>query len=176
MRLFAAIQVPSSLHPAISRAAEPLRDCMGVRLVAPGSWHLTLCFLGDCGEEKAKAAAEALAAVRFEPFGVRLSGAGAYPNVHFPRAVFIGGESPGAAALAEKVRAALSPLGAKDEKFSVHVTVARSKGAGDIDAFLKGAGEVGSFEAKSFVLMKSTLMAHEARHEVLREYIAKEHF
>jgi 2'-5' RNA ligase len=174
MRLFVAIMVPDAIRPAISHAAEHLQDCMGVRLLPPGDWHLTLRFIGDADEDAAKRMGEALAAVKFAPFTVRLSGAGAYPDTRFPRAIFVGGESDGARALAAEIEKALMPFGLRMEKFSVHVTVARSKGAGDIDAFLKNTGEVGSFEVKSFALVKSRLMAHAAAYDVLREYPAQE--
>jgi len=173
IRLFVAILVPSSEHPAILRAAEPLHDCMGVRTLPPDNYHMTLRFIGDADEEKAKKIGEALESVRFAPFTVALRGAGAYPNVQFPRAIYIGGESAGAQKLAAEIEHALSSFGFQKEKFSVHLTVARSKGAGDIDDFLKKTGEVCSFEVKSFALMKSRLMAHAASYEVLREYPAE---
>jgi len=173
LRLFVAIPVPSALHPAVSRAAGPLRDCLGVRLILPGSYHLTLRFIGDTDEEKARRIGEALSAVAFTPFSVRLFGAGAYPDVHFPRAIFIGGKSKGAEALSAEIGKALLPFSLPKEKFSVHLTVARSKGAGDIDLFLKETGEVGQFEARFFVLMKSILLPQGASYEVLREYPAQ---
>ena len=172
MRLFVAIIVPAKLHPAMESAAGHLRDCMGVRLLPPADWHITLRFIGDADEETAKKIADALSSVRFAPFPVHLFGAGAYPNTSFPRAIFIGGESAGAAALSAEVERAFAPFHLQSEKFSVHVTVARSKGAGDIDAFLKNTGEVGSFEARSFVLMKSRLLPQGASYEVVKEYAA----
>jgi 2'-5' RNA ligase len=146
---------------------------MGVRVLEPENWHLTLRFIGDVGDDAAKKIAGALAEVRFAPFTVRLRGAGAYPNTNFPRAIFIGGESAGAAELAEQIEQVLSPFGFKKEKFSVHLTVARSKGAGDIGEFVKHAGEVGEFEVRSFCLMKSRLLPQGASYEVLREYPAQ---
>lgn len=174
MRLFAAIRVPPQIHPGIAQAATHLHERMGVREIAPENWHLTLRFMGDVDDSAAGKIADALAGVRFAPFTVRLSGAGAYPSADFPRAIFIAGESKGAEELAMKVDAALAPFNLQKERFSVHVTVARSRGAGDIGDFLKLAGEVGSFEASSFCLMKSTLMAHQAAYETLREYFAQE--
>ena len=173
MRLFAAIPVPAKLHPAIASATGHLEGCMGVRVLSQENLHLTLRFIGDVGEEKAKEIGRALSQVRFAPFSVRLFGAGAYPDTHFPRAIFLGGESKGAEKLAADVEAALLPFGLRKEKFSVHLTVARSKGAGDIDAFLKHTGEVGAFEARSFCLMKSTLLPQGASYEMLGEYPAK---
>jgi 2'-5' RNA ligase len=174
MRLFAAIPVPPELHASISKAAEPLRDCLGVKLLPPDNWHLTLRFIGDASEKEANDFAQALSSVKFSPFLVRLAGAGAYPNIHFPRAVYIGGESAGAENLASEIEKALQPFGLRNDKFSVHVTVARSKGAGDIHDFLQKTREVGQFEARSFVLMKSHLLPMGASYEVLREYPAEQ--
>lgn len=173
MRLFIAILPPASLQPKIAQAASHLHERMGVRVLEPGNWHLTLCFIGDASDGDAKKIGDALAGVRFAPFTVRLSGAGAYPSEHFPRAIWIGGKSEGAEELAKKVEAALEPFGLKKEKFSVHLTVARSKGAGDIEDFVKNAGEIGEFEARSFCLMKSSLLPQGAAYEVLREYKAQ---
>jgi len=173
MRIFIAIKVPPALHPQIAQAASHLHERMGVRPIEPGNWHLTLRFIGDADEGMASKIGDALSSVKFSPFSVHLFGAGAYPNTHFPRAIFIGGESEGAKKLAAGIETALAPFNLQAEKFSVHVTVARSKGAGDIEDFVKHTGEVGSFEARSFVLMKSTLMAHQAAYEVLREYPAQ---
>ena len=146
---------------------------MGVRLLPPEDWHLTLRFIGDADEARAKQIGDALAAVKFAPFGVHLSGAGAYPGTDFPRAIFVGGESPGAAKLAAEIEKALAPFGLKQERFSVHITVARSKGAGDIEAFLKNTIDAGSFEAESFALMVSRQLPRGAVYEVLREYPAE---
>ena len=173
MRLFVAIKVPPSIHPSISRAAAHLHERMGVRILPSTDWHLTLRFIGEVNEETAGKIAEALGGVRFSPFGMHLFGAGAYPNTDFPRAIFIGGESEGAEKLAGDIESALSPFPLQKEKFSVHMTLARSKGAGDIDDFLKNTGEVGQFEAASFFLMKSTLLPQGASYEVLREYRAQ---
>ena len=173
MRLFIAVKVPPALHPAISSAASHLHERMGVRLLPPDSWHMTLRFIGDVGGEMAKEIETALAGVKFSPFAVRLRGAGAYPNAHFPRAIYIGGESQGAEALAAEIERALLPFALKTEKFSVHVTVAQSRGAGDIGDFVKNTGDVGQFEARSFCLMESRLLPQGASHEVLREYAAE---
>jgi len=173
MRLFIALPVPAAVHDSISRAAEPLRDCMGVKLLPPENWHLTLRFIGDADEKKAGEITRALESVRFKPFSAHLFGAGAYPNVHFPRAIFIGGESEGAMKLADEIERALLPFALQNEKFSVHVTVARSKGAGDIREFLARTGEIGAFEAHSFSLMRSRLLPQGASYEVLREYRAQ---
>lgn len=172
MRLFAAIRLPEECRPAVMKAAQPLDGALGARMLEPENWHLTLRFIGEAGEADAKRIADALAGIRFAPFAVSLSGAGAFPSSHVPRAIYVGGESEGGRELAEKVGEALAFLGGKPEKFSVHLTVARSKGVADIGEFVQKTGAVCEFEAKSFCLMRSTLGAQGAIYEVLREYPA----
>lgn len=173
MRLFVAIRLPVECRSAVQNAARPLDGAMGARLLEPENWHLTVRFIGEADEAGAKKIAEALAGVKFAPFQVKLFGAGAYPSHSVPCAIWIGGESQGAAGLAEKVEGALAFLGGGPERFSVHLTVARSKGIAAIGEFVQKTGEVCGFEAKSFCLMKSTLGAQGASYEVLREYPAQ---
>jgi 2'-5' RNA ligase len=172
MRLFASIPIPPGLHPSIEKAAQPLHECLGVKPLPRGNYHITLQFIGEADGKKADEIADALSTVKFAPFKVRLFGAGAYPNVHFPRAIYIGGESEGAVALAKKVEEALLSLGVRGDgkAFSVHLTVARSRGAGDISEFLQKTGEVGEFDARTFSLMKSRLLPQGAVYEALRVY------
>lgn len=169
MRTFVAILAPQEIREKINSATIPLQEKMGVRLLPPESWHITLAFLGEMPDKEVREVSEALSRVRFPPFKVSLSGAGAYPNERFPRAIFIGGKSEGAEKLAEEIR---SVLGLSDEGkgFSLHLTVARSKGAGDIEEFLQKTKEVCDFEVKSFCLMKSNLLPRGAAYEIIREY------
>lgn len=172
MRLFVAIRLPKEALPAVLEAARPLDGALGARPLAPENLHLTLKFIGDADAEKAKRIETALSAIRFQPFPVSLSGAGAFPSQNVPRAIWIGGKSEGAESLAAKAEEALSFLNLPKEKFAVHLTVARSKGVADIEDFLR-TGEVCSFEARSFSLMKSTLTPAGACYEVLREFPAE---
>lgn len=175
MRLFVAMRLPAECRPAIAKAAEPLDGALGARMIGQENWHFTLKFIGEVDEVQATRIEDALAGVKFAPFAVKLAGAGAYPSREVPRAIWVGGESEGAKALAAKIEEALAFLGGKPERFSVHLTVARSKGVAYVDKFMGNAeslGEICSFEAKSFCLMKSVLGAQGATYEVLREYPA----
>ena len=174
MRLFAGIPLPKEALAPVQAASLPLKDALGVRMVAPENLHITLCFIGEAGEEKAEEAARALSQVRFPPFQVYLSGAGAFPNRHFPRAIWIGGRSEGAEKLAASVCGALSFLPLKREKFSAHLTVARSNSAGDIEDFLQKTGEVCSFTVSSFVLVRSKLTPVGPVYETIKEYFAQQ--
>ncbi|MCX6769564.1 MAG: RNA 2',3'-cyclic phosphodiesterase [Candidatus Micrarchaeota archaeon] len=175
MRLFVAVVAPQEAHAKIEKAALPLQGALGVKVLPPDNWHLTLKFLGEVPDGKVKEIEAALATVRFSPFTVSLSGAGAYPNENFPRAIWVGGKSEGAEELAKKVEEALAPLGlpADDKKFSVHLTVARSKSAGDIYDFLQKTRKVCEWEARSFTLMRSALLPQGAKYEALKEYAAQ---
>ena len=87
---------------------KPLKDALGVKVLPPDNWHITLKFLGEVPEEKMKRIEAALSEVSFAPFAVSLSGGGAFPNNDYPRAIWVGGESQECIALAEKVESALA--------------------------------------------------------------------
>lgn len=177
MRLFVGLKVPPETYPTIQKATSPLVDALGVRMLPPENWHLTLKFIGDADEGTAKKVEEALASVRFSPFEILLMGAGAFPDRHRPRAIWIGGKSPGCVDLATKIAEALSFLKLPHERFAIHLTVARApKTIADIEDFLNAnkEKEVCSFTADHFQLMRSTLTPMGAQYEVLREYAAQE--
>ena len=178
MRLFVGLKVPTSAYPAIEEASAPLVDALGVKMLPPDNYHLTLKFIGDVeGDEAVKRIAEALASVKFSPFEILLMGAGAFPDQHRPRAIWIGGKSPGCVDLATKIAEALSFLKLPHEHFTIHLTVARApKTIADIEDFLvkNKEGTVCSFTADKFQLMKSKLTPVGAIYEVLREYSAQQ--
>ncbi|MCX8197981.1 MAG: RNA 2',3'-cyclic phosphodiesterase [Candidatus Micrarchaeota archaeon] len=172
MRVFVAIPVPPKAREEVRKACACLQDALGARMVDPKNYHFTLKFIGEAGEEEARRIEAALEKIEFEPFEIVVENAGAFPSARVPRAIWLGGHSDGAAQLAQKVEEALSFLNLPKEKFRLHLTVARSKGIADIEEFLK-TGRVCSFEAGSFALMKSTLAAHGAIYETLREFPAQ---
>ena len=96
MRLFVGLKIPLQAHPAIEAASSPLVDALGVRMMPPENWHLTLKFIGDVQDDAVvKRIEDALSSVRFSPFEMLLMGAGAFPNPHSPNAIWIGVKSPG---------------------------------------------------------------------------------
>ena len=65
-------------------------------------------------------------------------------------------------------------LNLKKEKFAVHLTVARApKSVADIEDFLQKTGEVCSFPASSFVLVRSKLTPAGPVYEAIKEYFAE---
>ena len=103
MRLFVAIRLPKEMIPAVERAAAPLDGALGARVLPRESYHLTLKFLGETPNERLEEIKQALSKIKFQPFDVHLSGAGAFPSKGIPRAIWIGGESQGAGELAQKI-------------------------------------------------------------------------
>lgn len=174
MRLFVAIIPSRECLMPISSAAKPLEGALGARVLPQDNWHITLKFIGEADGMRAERIGAALASIRFQPFSVSLFGAGAFPSERVPRAIWIGGESKGAVGLAAEIEDALSFLGLPHEPFSVHLTVARSKGVADIGEFVAKAGGVCEFEARSFFLMKSKLTPAGASYEVIREFHCEE--
>lgn len=138
-RLFVALPVPAAVGEAVAElvagvrsAADPaLRDVRWVRL---DSLHVTLRFLGptDPALEAAVVAAVDRTAARTASFEVAITGAGAFPSVARPRALWLGIDDG-----AEELAAAAAALGEElagagwvpDERpFRAHLTLARSDG------------------------------------------------
>jgi 2'-5' RNA ligase len=173
MRLFVGSFVPDFQKEKIFSEASVLKDCLGVRLVEKENYHFTLKFLGEVQKEKISAIKDALSEIDFKPFSVRCDMKGAFPSIKFPRAIWIGGKSQEAESLASKIEEALSFLKLKKEKFFLHITVARSKGAADIENFLSSKPNI-EFEVSEFSLIKSNLLPFGASYESLYTFKSKE--
>jgi len=96
-RLFIALALPPAALAACRSLLEPVRDrwsLPGVRWVPAGNLHLTVRFLGDTALELVPDVALALrdAMAGVAPFGVRLAGAGAFPDGRHPRTLWLGVE------------------------------------------------------------------------------------
>jgi 2'-5' RNA ligase len=139
-RLFYALPLPSETTAEIAALVEGVRadgvpgGGRDVRWVRLDGLHLTLRFLGPTPEDRLAAAVAAVEAAAKEraPFDVTIGGAGAFPPVGRPRALWLGlraGED-GVAGLAGAVDRALADAGwSFDPKpFRAHLTLARSDG------------------------------------------------
>ena len=136
IRAFIATDIPEDIRAAISEAQARLKRAQfGVKI----SWakveniHITLQFLGyveEAAVEKIRAALEQVAASH-GTFELNVRGAGAFPNEHRPRVLWVGCEDSQAKlkALAGAVQAAMQPLGFEPEhrEFSAHLTLGRVK-------------------------------------------------
>lgn len=140
-RCFVAVDVAPPIQRSLAAAQARLRQAGGnVRWVEPQLLHFTLHFLGEleaAAVTKAdQALARALAGVRAFPLAVR--GLGAFPNVQRARVIWAGcGQgAESLAALAQRVRTALTAAGlpAAEQPFTAHVTLGRVRPGGHTTA------------------------------------------
>jgi 2'-5' RNA ligase len=139
MRLFVAVELPSSVIAAAAAVSEQLRE--RVVRVAPGArlaWvpadrmHITLRFLGRVPDEQATAIARVLARPFDVPaFTVRLGHVGTFPPRGAPRTVWIALDDGGDTCrrVEAEVSSRLDLLGlARDPRpFTPHLTLARAR-------------------------------------------------
>jgi RNA 2',3'-cyclic 3'-phosphodiesterase len=127
LRLFVGIALPEDLRNRISLMASGVP---GAHWVDPGTYHVTVRFIGEVDEGVASDIDEALLRLRAKRFEVSLAGVG-----HFgARTLWVGVERNEAlVALHGKIDAALIRLGLEPERrrYAPHVTLARLKGAID---------------------------------------------
>lgn len=172
IRLFTALGLPDDLR---RRLAALQGGIDGARWVAPHNLHITLRFVGEVPEDRARDIAAALDGIRTGGFPVTVSGAGRFGSGARTRALWAGVERTDAlVALHEKIDRALIGIGLPPEgrKYTPHVTLARFSGgqsggrnrsrdasAGRVLQWLEAQGGffVPPFEVREFILYESHL-------------------
>jgi len=142
IRAFIAIEIAAATVHRIAAAIDPLKPrIVGIRWVAPASFHLTVKFLGNIDESRIEPIGLALTdALRpFQRFTINAKGLGVFPNVKRPRVLWVGLVGSRLAELAAVVESALMPLGfAREEKtFTPHLTIGRWRQAERADRALE---------------------------------------
>lgn len=184
-RLFVAVPVPPEPLAEVSALVEEVRGGpLGrvPRWVNLPNLHLTVRFLGDTPPERVPdvAAAVDVALAGHRAFEVVLAGAGSFPPVGKPRALWLGLErgADALAAMADALDPALAPLGwaADPRPYRPHLTVARIDAASRADGTAvaellqqAAAGLRSTFTADRVVLYRSHLGGGPARHEPILE-------
>src|SRR5262249_17615786 len=138
MRLFVAVELSEETVRTAARISAALRRDVGSRLhatwVAPENMPLTVRFIGQVEDARARAVIDALVPpVAVPPFDVELGACGMFPPSGSPRVIWIGltlGMLPLTAMHAEFDRR-LMPFGFEPDTrpFSAHLTLARVKDA-----------------------------------------------
>ena len=131
MRLFLAINLPSSVVAAIDHEVGALRAAApAIRWIPPEKWHLTVRFIGEQPLERVGAIRDAIDAATAghadAPLAIR--GVGAFPNFRRARVVWIGvAPDPRLEMLHHDIESACVALGMENEgrPFRPHVTLAR---------------------------------------------------
>lgn len=167
VRLFAGVGLPDEYQQTLGELSRQWRGRLKSHTTwtRQGNWHVTLKFMGEVEEARVDDVRDALDAVRFEPFAMKASGAGAFPSNGKPRVLWVGLEE-GAEALTDlttRVEDALEPLGFTREErpFRPHLTLCRVKRA-EKDPWEEVKGELAriswpEFSVNEFTLWRSVL-------------------
>ncbi len=133
MRAFVAVDCKSA---EIAKLQQDMMSSSGwsareVKPVSADNFHFTLIFLGEISDVQAAKVKEKLLEIRFEPFSITYTGAGAFPNASNARVVWVGVDVEGAKklqALADQVIEKMAAVGFRPDKpFSPHLTIFRAK-------------------------------------------------
>ena len=138
-----------------------------VKLIELEYIHITLKFLGDTNEDYLNKIEEIMknSVNDFDPFEIKLKGAGVFPNKNYIKVLWIGIEnSDSIGEIANKIDEKLYSLGFEREKrkFAAHLTVARVKSAKNKEELIKLVNkyediEFGTLKIDSIKLKKSEL-------------------
>ncbi len=169
IRAFIALDIPVALKEALGTVQESFRDSRDrITWTRAEGMHITLKFLGETREAQIPDIEARMreACGRSEPFSIRLSGAGVFPDLRRPRVLWVGiGEGAEAlTALFRDLDPRLARLGFLREKrpYHGHVTLGRIKTIGDRRRFAGRVAEhrtldVGRMPADAVHLIESCL-------------------
>ncbi len=133
IRTFIAIKISQEIQEKLVGIQEKLKQADAqVSWIKPDNIHLTLKFLGDIEEAQIPAILDTMAASAktVSPFPIQIGYAGAFPNMSFPRVIWIGVTDDEDGSL-KTLEADLSPrleaLGFQGEsgRFQPHLTLGR---------------------------------------------------
>lgn len=173
MRLFVGVPLAVAVIDELWAISVRLQaETAGFRWMAPASWHITLQFLGNTEREQYECTIARLRGVHLPPVPIRLEGLGIFDRT----GVFFAGVnvSPKLLLLQERVTKATALCGFALEArpFRPHITLARSKGAGqqkrlsELRKKVSSRREFSRFVAEEFLLYESFLGAEGSRYEV----------
>lgn len=180
LRCFISVELPEELKKNIYVYIEKLKAAgADVKWIRPENLHLTLKFLGATMEELLKDINERLLFVSKsrERFYLQVSGAGAFPNMKYPRVIWLGvHDSNEIAKLQRDIDESMAELGFErdDKQFTPHLTIGRVISLRSKDALMKELATLkevyfGKIEVSNITLMKSELKPGGAEHFKLSE-------
>jgi 2'-5' RNA ligase len=184
MRLFIGVELPDDVKAAAGAATGDTRERLGrvaprasIRWVDSANLHITLWFLGEIQETRARQLMSVLESpFRTKVFDVRLEGFGAFPERGTPHVFWIGVASgaSGLIGLHGEVQERILPLGFQPERrpYAPHLTVARVKdirrsAVRRVRKLLAQAPMSAMFPVKSVTLFQSRLSPSGSRYESL---------
>jgi len=184
MRAFIAIELSPDLRKRLASLEEQLKSSSAdVKWVEPKNIHLTLKFLGEIDEKQLGEIAKIIqeTADKNKRFFIRLATPGAFPNINFPRVIWIGidkGDSE-IKQIAKILEEEISKVGIPQENrpFSSHITLGRVRSGLNREKLVKNLENLASnlpqdspeFMVTKITLFKSTLSAGDPVYEALKE-------
>lgn len=132
-RGFIAIDIPSS-QKIVELSNQIKNSGANVKLVELENIHITLKFLGDTEEQYVDKIEEIIkkSIEGIEPFEIKLTGAGVFPNPNYIKVMWIGIKDNGELSkISSNINGKLTGLAFEKEKrsFSPHLTIARVRSA-----------------------------------------------
>jgi len=177
MRLFVGVPLPKDVREKLEAFwSAHERNIDRTRPVAPENYHITLKFIGDVPEDRARRIERTLEqAIPKARFPVRVTGIGGFPSNVAAKVIWAGVQEGfnELVALSQTIDQMLAAEGIPRERkaFHPHVTLARVKrGVADVTVLTRKKPDFGTFEFKEFVLYKSTLTPGGPIYEKLRGY------
>jgi len=183
IRAFLAVTIPEAVKAEIERAQDELRQALPkhcARWTKREQFHLTLCFLGNVATARVPELTGAVGAAcrGFPALKLRAERIGCFPDLHFPRVVWVwvhDGADQLAALQKAVAQAAVKFAANQSEKdFTGHTTIARAHGIKRPHAQIlanlahRMSGRFfGEWTADKVELMRSDLSPDGARHSVV---------
>ena len=172
-RLFVAIRPPEHIR---AHLLSIMGGVAGARWQDDDQLHLTLRFIGNADRHQANDVAEALAAIRFTPFQISLTGLGQFQRKGRTDTIWAAVQPRDPLEqLHRKIDRACVIAGfpAEERAYLPHITLARfGRGGGDTEGFiLRHAGLASPpFTVDEFALFESHLTQSGAHYEIAAEY------
>ena len=171
MRTFIAIEISDGAKSALGQIQAHLKYAgADVKWVENENIHLTMKFLGEVKEDKVEEIKMALDAIGREtkPFEIVLKGIGAFPNIDYPRVIWVGIDKGAAEAteVSRKVDDELLKIGFPKESrpFAAHLTLGRVRSSHNkaalkekINSINEKLPDINRQSIGSVILFKSTL-------------------
>lgn len=161
MRLFIALPIPKSVKKQLAELQQSIK---GVRWQQQGQIHLTLKFLGNTGQERARELQKSLDKIKYQAFHIDLEGFGYFPSGKQPKVLWAGiGAGESLFELQNTIEDTCTSVGfdAETRPFKPHITLARVKGGskGDIISFINKHKQfyIPDIPINEFVLYESKL-------------------
>ncbi|MBI4822727.1 MAG: RNA 2',3'-cyclic phosphodiesterase [Nitrospirae bacterium] len=168
IRCFISVELPLEIKRSIDEKTKALRDSGDdVKWVRIENLHITLKFLGKTPEARLPEIKDRLtsAVSPLRSFSIEFASAGAFPNVRYPRIVWLGiRNSEHLVRLQSAVEMALTAIGFEPEErqFKPHLTIGRVKSARGKEALVREIENLkgtvfGKIQVENISIMKSEL-------------------